>query len=80
VLDKYFGKAESSRNEIENWFNDAVICFFEKYSFEWFQQIAYKGKNGSNSVPNIHEIIGNSFLNNKQIKEADKEWLKTQFM
>lgn len=79
VLEKYFGKAESDRNEIENWFNDAVICFFEKYSFEWFQQIQYKGKNGSNSVPNIQEILDKSLLNNSQIKEADKEWLKAQF-
>jgi len=80
VLDRYFGKAESSINNIENWFNDAVICFFEKYSFEWFQQISYKGKNGSNSVPNIHEILDNLLLNDKEIKEADKEWLKSQFI
>lgn len=80
VLNKYFGKAESNRNEIENWFNDAVICFFEKYSFEWFQQITYKGKNGSNSVPNIQEILDSSLLNNSNIKEADKEWLKAQFV
>ncbi len=80
ILDKYFSKAESSKSDIENWFNDAVICFFEKYSFEWFQQIAFKGKNGSNSVPNIHEILDNSLLINKEIKEEDKDWLKTQFI
>lgn len=80
ILDKYFSKAESSKSDIENWFNDAVICFFEKYSFEWFQQIAYKGKNGSNSVPNIHEILDTTSLNNKEIKEEDKEWLKSQFI
>lgn len=80
ILDKYFSKAESSKSDIENWFNDAVICFFEKYSFEWFQQIAYKGKNGSNSVPNIHEILDTTSLNNKEIKEDDKEWLKSQFI
>ena len=80
ILDKYFSKAESSKSDIENWFNDAVICFFEKYSFEWFQQIAYKGKNGSNSVPNIHEILDTSLLNNNEIKKDDKEWLKSQFI
>ena len=80
ILDKYFSKAESSKSDIENWFNDAVICFFEKYSFEWFQQIAYKGKNGSNSVPSIHEILDTTLLNNKEIKEDDKEWLKSQFI
>ncbi len=80
ILGNYFSKAESSKSDIENWFNDAVICFFEKYSFEWFQQIAYKGKNGSNSVPNIHEILDTTLLNNKEIKEDDKEWLKSQFI
>lgn len=80
ILDKYFSKAESSKGNIENWFNDAVICFFEKYSFEWFQQIAYKGKNGSNSVPNIHDILDNSLLNNNEIKNEDKDWLKAQFI
>ena len=80
VLDKYFAKAESNKQDIENWFNDTVICFFEKYSFEWFQQIAYKGKNSSNAVPNIHEILDQVLLNNKSIVEADKEWIKTQFI
>ncbi len=80
VLDKYFSKAESSKSDIENWFNDAVICFFEKYSFEWFHQITYKGKNGSNSVPNIHEILETSLLNNKEITKEDNEWLKAQFI
>lgn len=80
ILDKYFSKAESQKQDIENWFNDSVIYFFEKYSFEWFQQVAYKGKNGSNVVPNIHEIIDITLLNNKAILEADKEWLKNQFI
>jgi hypothetical protein len=80
ILNKYFSKSESNKAVIENWFNDAVICFFEKYSFEWFQQVAYKGKNGSNSVPNIHEILDNTLLNNKDIKSDDKEWIKLQFI
>ncbi len=80
VLDKYFAKAESKKQDIEDWFNDSVICFFEKYSFEWFQQIAYRGKNGSNVVPNIHEILNNALLNNNTILDADKEWLKIQFI
>ncbi|MCK9641402.1 MAG: hypothetical protein M0R39_15970 [Prolixibacteraceae bacterium] len=80
VLDKYFSKAESKKQNIEDWFNDTVICFFEKYSFEWFQQIAFKGKNGSNIVPNVHEILNNNLLNNLSIVEADKDWLKSQFI
>lgn len=80
VIDKYFAKAESNKTDIENWFNDAVISFFEKYSFEWFQQIVYKGKNGSNAVPNLTAIIENTLLNNLKIIEADKEWLKSQFI
>jgi hypothetical protein len=80
TIDKYFSKAESSRDDIENWFNDAVICFFEKFSFEWFQQITYKGKNGSNAVQNIRELLDNSLLNNNDIKQDDKDWLKTQFI
>lgn len=80
VLEKYFAKAESKRQDIENWFNDTVICFFEKYSFEWFHQITYKGKNGSNVVPNLDEILNAVLLNNFSIIEADKEWLKSQFI
>lgn len=80
VLNKYFTKAESKKQDIENWFNDTVISFFEKYSFEWFQQVAYKGKNGSNAVTNVHEILDNVLLNNTAIKEEDKEWLKAQFI
>lgn len=80
VLDKYFSKSESNKQDIENWFNDTVISFFEKYSFEWFQQITYKGKNGSNVVPNIHEILDSVLFNNTSIVEADKQWLKDQFV
>jgi hypothetical protein len=80
ILDKYFSKAESKKQDIENWFNDSVICFFEKYSFEWFHQITYNGKSSSNSVPNIHEILENVLLNNRSIVEEDKEWLKGQFI
>jgi hypothetical protein len=80
VLYKYFSKAESTEENIENWFIDTAISFFERYSFEWFQQITYKGKNSSNSVPNIHEILDNILLNNNSIVENDKDWLKTQFL
>lgn len=80
ILDKYFSKAESDKKDIENWFADAIICFFEKYSFEWFQQVAYKGRNGSYNVPNLHEILDNLLLNNAKIKNEDKEWLKSQFI
>jgi rRNA-processing protein FCF1 len=80
ILDRYFSKAESNIADIENWFNDSVISFFEKYSFEWFQQVAYKGKNGSNVVPNIHEILDAVLLNNTTIRNEDKEWLKGQFI
>lgn len=80
VLDKYFSKAESTNENIEKWFVDTAISFFEKYSFEWFQQITYKGKNSSNSVPNIHEILDNILLNNTSIIDNDKDWLKVQFL
>ncbi|OXG03666.1 hypothetical protein BC749_1096 [Flavobacterium araucananum] len=80
VLDKYFSKAESKEENIEKWFIDTAISFFEKYSFEWFQQITYKGKNGANSVHNIHEILDNILLNNTLIVENDKDWLKAQFL
>lgn len=80
ILSKYFSKAESNLNDIENWFDDSMICFFEKYSFEWFQQVSYKGKNGSNLVPNIHEILDAVLLNNAKIIDADKDWLKNQFV
>lgn len=80
ILDKYFAKAVSEKQDIEDWFNDTAICFFEKYSFEWFQQVAYKGKNGSNKVSNIHEILDNVLLNNTSIKNEDREWLKIQFV
>lgn len=80
VLDKYFDKAESAKANIEDWFTDTIICFFEKYSFEWFHQITYQGRNGSNSVPNIHEILNQVLINNKNILEVDKEWLKIQFI
>lgn len=80
VINKYFSKAESNLTDIEEWFNDTAISFFEKYSFEWFHQVTYKGKNGSNSVPNIHEIIDNQLLNNTKLVENDKDWLKSQFL
>jgi len=80
VLVKYFSKAESERQDIEDWFNDSAICFFEKCSFEWFQQVSYKGRNGSNVVPNIHEILDSILLKNIKIVDADKEWLKNQFV
>jgi len=79
ILNKYFDKAESNKEHIEEWFTDTVICFFEKYSFEWFHQVTYKGKNSSNSVPNIHEILDKVLLNSK-VLDNDKEWLKTQFI
>lgn len=80
ILEKYFYKAESDKNDIEDWFNDTVICFFEKFSLDWFHQITYHGKNGSNNVPNINEILSNALLNNDHILKADKDWLKGQFI
>ncbi len=80
VITKYFANAESKMGDIEDWFNDTVINFFEKYSFEWFQQIAYKGKNGSNSVPNIHQIIEHTLSVHTSLIHKDKEWLKKQFI
>lgn len=79
VLKKYFGKAESAAQDIEDWFNDTTIAFFERFSFDWFYQVTYKGKNGSNTVPNIHEILDSVFLQNTKILEADKTWLKSQY-
>ena len=80
VINKYFSKAESNSVDVEEWFNDTAISFFEKYSFEWFHQVTFKGKNGSNSVPNIHEIIDNQLLNNTELVQNDKDWLKKQFL
>lgn len=80
VLVKYFSRAESNKQAVEDWFNDSVILFFEKYSFEWFQQITYKGKNSSNVVPNIHEILEGVLLNNQAILKNDREFLKGQFV
>lgn len=79
ILEKYFSKAESNKQLIENWFKDTVVHFFEKYSFEWFHQIAYKGKNGSNVVPNLAEIVDQTLKAHKQIKQADHDWLTQQF-
>lgn len=79
VLDRYFSKAESNKQDVEQWFKDTVIHFFEKYSFEWFHQIAYKGKNGSNVIPNLSEIVDHTLLQNNRLKSADREWLKQQF-
>ncbi len=80
IIEKYFSKAESNKQDIENWFNESIICFFEKYSFEWFHQITYKGKNGSNAVPKIEEILDTTLLRNTSIKPEDKDWLKSRFI
>lgn len=79
VIDRYFAKAESKKENVEGWFRETIICFFEKYSYEWFHQIAYRGKNGSNVVPNLGEIVDQILLNNAKIKHADREWLRQQF-
>jgi len=77
---KYFSQAESKREYIKNWFNETIVSFFEKYSFEWFHQISYKGRSCSNVVPNMQESLDSVLLNNTCISEKDKEWLKVQFI
>lgn len=79
VLDKYFKKVESEPTDIEVWFQETTIKFFEKFSFEWFHQMAYKGRNSSNHVPNLNEIIDEVILASDKINATDKEWLKTQY-
>jgi rRNA-processing protein FCF1 len=80
ILDKYFSKAESDKVDVESWFKDTVVQFFEKYSFEWFHQIAYRGKNSSSVVPNLTEIIDQTLSAKKEIRQADHDWLKRQFL
>jgi hypothetical protein len=82
VVERYFSKAESSIEDIRDWFFDFLIIFFEKFSFEWFHQVAYNGKNGSKTKKynaNIEEEIDISLNETKKIKEEDKLFLKQQF-
>lgn len=79
VLNKYFSKSQSKSEDIAIWFQDTTIKFFETFSFEWFHQMTYKGKNVSNNVPNLRETLTEVLVNAKGIVEEDKEWLKTQY-
>ncbi len=79
VLKKYFAKAQSKEDDIRGWFQDTTIRFFETFSFEWFHQMTYKGKNVSNNVPNLKETLIDILNNAKGIVEEDKEWLKVQY-
>jgi hypothetical protein len=80
VFKKYFSKTESNPNVVINWFQDSTIKFFEKFSFEWFHQVAYTGKNTSNVVPNLNEILEEVLNTSSEILQRDKEWLKQQYV
>lgn len=80
VLDKYFSRAESHADAVKIWFQDTTIKFFEKFSFEWFHQMTASGRNVSNVVPNLHEIIDEALLSSENIVAKDREWLKQQYV
>lgn len=80
IIDKYFSKAETGIEIIKEWFSDTIVLFFERYSFDWFYQVTTKSKKKDTNLINISELINNSLQNNKNIVEADKEWLQKQFL
>lgn len=80
IYQKYFSTCETANEHIIEWFQEATILFFEKFSFEWFSQVTKKGKFTSNAVDSLDESIDESLQKNSSILECDKEWLKKQYL
>ncbi len=80
ITHKYFSKAETNIEFIQEWFSDTIELFFERYSFDWFYQVTSKSKKKETNLININELITDSLSNNEKIIEADKEWLKKQLL
>lgn len=79
IINKYFNQAESSIRDIKIWFQDTTILFFEKYSYEWFQQVTTKRNYDASMVPNICSIADETLITANNILSADKDWLKQQY-
>ena len=80
LLDKYFSRSETNSSTVLEWFQETTICFFEKFSFEWFYQVTSNGKKISNLVPDFSDIFSSTLTSVKEIEDSDKEWLKTQYL
>jgi hypothetical protein len=58
VLKKYFSNPESGLDEIKAWFQDSMITFFERYSYEWFHhRIGRKKEKASSYALNLDDIL-----------------------
>lgn len=82
VYKKYLSKCETPLSELQKWFQDTLIRFFEEYSLEWFQQVTANGKFAQKrGYTNVEAVIIRT-LNEygDRIKKNDHVWLVEQFI
>ena len=79
IYNKYFSTCETANKNIIEWFKEATILFFEKFSFEWFSQVTKKGKFTSNAVESLDQAIEETLKTNSSVLECDHDWLKKQY-
>ncbi len=80
VIDYWFGKAESKRECIRNWFEGVTVEFFKENKHIWFNEFIKNGNNNKKHIPKIGDILTVSLQKSKHIVEKDKEWLKSQYL
>jgi len=78
VIDKFFGKAETPKAEIIEWFQDVTIEFFSRYKTAWIAS-KVKSKNGGDHYPMLIDAITSVTNKNKAIVKEDKSWLIHQY-
>lgn len=78
VIDKFFGKAETPKRIILDWFQDTTIEFFSRFKSAW---IASKVANRKvkDHYPMLIDTITSVINKNKAILKEDKEWLIHQY-
>jgi len=79
IIDKYFGKSETDKETLIEWFQEVTIEFFTKYKTAW---LAARSRNfkQKDQFPLLINLVTNITKKSKKILNQDKEWLIKQYV
>jgi hypothetical protein len=79
IIDTFFGRLNSSRDDIREWLTDVSIKFFEVFSDEWISDLSAHTNHVTRNESAIRQLITNRTNNNKYIDAEDKKVLPGRF-
>lgn len=81
VIHKYFGGSTVDNGIVQEWFQNATVLFFDRYSFQWMHNMRSRDKK-SLEFQDAESVILDSFdyFDSFDIGEDDKRWLIDKYV